>query len=70
MDEIVGVTDDEILVAMRLLFERLKIVVEPSGASALGAILAGRIDVRGQRVGVTLSGGNIDVDQFSQLLGS
>ena len=70
VDEIVGVTDDEILAAMRLLFERLKVVVEPSGASALAAILAGRIDVSGQRVGVTLSGGNVDVEQFTQLLGS
>ncbi len=69
VDDIVGVTDDEILVAMRLLFERLKVVVEPSGASALAAILAGRVDVEGQTVGVTLSGGNIDIVQFTGLLG-
>ena len=54
---------------MRLLFERLKVVVEPSGASALAAILAGRVDVEGQTVGVTLSGGNIDIAQFTGLLG-
>jgi threonine dehydratase len=70
VDEIVGVTDEEIIVAMRMLFERLKVVVEPSGGSALAAILAGRIEVSGQRVGVTLSGGNIDAEQFSQLMGS
>ena len=70
VDEIVGVTDDEILVAVRLLFERLKVVVEPSGASALAAILAGRVDVAGQRVGVTLSGGNVDVEQFAELMGA
>ncbi len=69
VDEIVGVTDDEILVAVRLLFERLKVVVEPSGASALAAILAGRVDVAGQRVGVTLSGGNVDAAQFVELMG-
>jgi threonine dehydratase len=69
VDDIVGVTDEEILVAVRLLFERLKVVVEPSGASALAAVLAGRIDVEGRTVGVTLSGGNIDVAQFTQLLG-
>jgi threonine dehydratase len=69
VDDIVGVTDDEILVAMRLLFERLKLVVEPSGASALAAILAGRVDVSDQSVGVTLSGGNVDVAQFTELLG-
>ena len=56
VDDIVGVTDDEILVAMRLLFERLKLVVEPSGASALAAILAGRVDVSDQTVGVTSFG--------------
>ena len=70
VDEIVGVTDDEILVAVRLLFERLKVVVEPSGASALAAILAGRVDVAGQRVGVTLSGGNVDAAQFVELMGA
>jgi threonine dehydratase len=69
VDDIVGVTDDEILVAMRLLFERLKLVVEPSGASALAAILAGRVDVSDQSVGVTLSGGNVDVAQFTGLFG-
>ena len=69
VDGIVGVTDDEILVAVRLLFERLKVVVEPSGASALAAILAGHVDVAGQRVGVTLSGGNVDVAQFVELMG-
>ncbi len=69
VDEIVGVTDEEIVAAVRLLFERLKVVVEPSGASALAAILAGRIDVAGQRVGVTLSGGNVDAAQFVELMG-
>ncbi|HET9600098.1 MAG TPA: pyridoxal-phosphate dependent enzyme, partial [Acidimicrobiales bacterium] len=68
VDEIVGVTDDEIVEAMVLLFERLKVVVEPSGASALAAVLAGRIEVAGRRVGVTLSGGNIDAGQFSELV--
>jgi threonine dehydratase len=68
VDDVVGVTDDEILVAMRYLFDRLKVVVEPSGASALGAILAGRVEVAGRRVGVTLSGGNIDVARFTELL--
>ena len=68
VDEIVGVTDDEIVEAMVLLFERLKVVVEPSGASALAAVLAGRIEVAGRRVGVTLSGGNVDAVQFSELV--
>jgi threonine dehydratase len=65
----VTVTDEEILAAMRFLFERLKLAVEPSGASAVAALLAGKLDLRGQRVGVTLSGGNIDAERFSRLLG-
>ncbi|MDH3606578.1 MAG: threo-3-hydroxy-L-aspartate ammonia-lyase [Acidimicrobiia bacterium] len=62
------VSDDEIIEAMRFAFERLNVVLEPSGASALGALLAGTIDVSGQRVGVTLSGGNIGVERFVQLI--
>ena len=53
---------------MRFLFERMKLVVEPSGASALAALLAGKLDVRGLRVGVTLSGGNIDAARFASLV--
>jgi threonine dehydratase len=45
-------------------------VVEPSGACALAALLAGRVDVRGLRVGVTLSGGNVDVARFAALMTS
>ena len=61
-------TDDEIRSAMAHLFERQKLVVEPSGASALAAALSGRIDVGGLRVGIVLSGGNIAVDRFVSLL--
>ena len=64
----VGVADHELVATMRLLFERLKVVVEPSGASALAAVLSGRLDVRGRRVGVTLSGGNVDAERFARLI--
>jgi threonine dehydratase len=53
---------------MALSFERLNVVLEPSGASALAAVLAGRVDVAGRRVGITLSGGNIGVDRFVELM--
>jgi threonine dehydratase len=66
--EAVTVSDSQIRIAMRFLFERMKLVVEPSGASALAALLGGTVDVRGSRVGVTISGGNIDVSRFSQIL--
>jgi threonine dehydratase len=62
---IVTVSDDEIRRAMRFAFERLKLVLEPSGASALAALLSGKIDVRGTRVGVVLSGGNVDAATFA-----
>jgi threonine dehydratase len=68
VDDIVLVTDDEIRAAMRFAFERLKIVLEPSGASPLAALLTGRVEPPLSRVGVILSGGNIDVARFSQLL--
>ncbi|MFA9444067.1 pyridoxal-phosphate dependent enzyme [Egicoccus sp. AB-alg6-2] len=60
VDRVEGVEDADALAAVRLLATRLKQVVEPSGASALGALLAGGLpDLRGARVGVLLSGGNV-----------
>ncbi|MPY93380.1 MAG: pyridoxal-phosphate dependent enzyme [Acidimicrobiia bacterium] len=68
VDEVVTASDEEILDAMRFCFERLRVVVEPSGACALAAVLAGAVgDLRGRRVGVTLSGGNVDVARFRAL---
>jgi threonine dehydratase len=54
--------------AMRFAFERMKIVLEPSGACALAALLSHREPFRGRRVGVTLSGGNIGLDRFVALV--
>ncbi|SEG11195.1 threonine dehydratase [Saccharopolyspora kobensis] len=68
VDEIAVVTDDEIRAAMRLAFERLKLVVEPSGAVGIAALLAGRISAA-SRVGVVVSGGNVGVERFAELLG-
>jgi len=69
VDDAVVVSDAETVAAMRLLFERAKQVVEPSGAVGVAALLAGRLgDVTGQRVGVTLSGGNVAADRFAALL--
>ena len=66
---IATVSDDEIRDTMRFLFERMKLVTEPSGASALAALLTGKVDGRGKRVGVTISGGNIGLDGFCQIIG-
>ncbi|KWT62089.1 pyridoxal-5'-phosphate-dependent protein [Streptomyces albus subsp. albus] len=69
LDSVVLVSDDEIKAAMRLAFERLKIVTEPSGASALAALLAGAVEPLPRRVGVVISGGNIGLDRFLELMG-
>lgn len=68
VDEVVTVSDEEIVAAMRMLFERLKVVVEPSGASGLAAVLAGRGGRPDERVGVVLSGGNVDAARFAALI--
>lgn len=63
------VSDAEILDAVRFLASRLKILVEPSGAAGVAAILAGRVpDARGDRVGVILSGGNVDPRRLGEIL--
>lgn len=62
VDDIVLVQEEEILQAMKLIWERMKIVVEPSAAVPLAALLNGSLDVSGARVGIILSGGNVDLD--------
>jgi len=70
VDQIVVVSDRQIIDAMLFLFERMKAVVEPSGAAGVAAILAGAVDVAGARAGVILSGGNISAARFSRLTGA
>ena len=59
-------TDAEVIAAMRFLWERAKLVVEPTGALPVAALLSGKVPVQGQRVGVILSGGNVDVGQAAR----
>ena len=69
VDDIVIVTDDEILAALRLLLERTKLLVEPAGAAATAALLVGKAGVEpGSRVVATLSGGNVDFEKLRRLL--
>jgi threonine dehydratase len=68
VDDVVTVTDADIARTMRFLFERLKVVVEPSGASALAALMAGHVALEGRRAGVILSGGNVDAARFSTVM--
>jgi len=69
VDEVVTVSDAEILEAMRFLFDRMKLVAEPSGAVGIAALLSGRLDVDGRDVGVVVSGGNVGAARFAELLG-
>ena len=69
VDRVVGVSDEEVLEAIRTLAMTTKQVVEPSGAAGLAAVLAGHLDVAGRRVGVVLSGGNITPSVLARALG-
>jgi threo-3-hydroxy-L-aspartate ammonia-lyase len=66
VDEIVTVTDVQIVEAMRFAFERLKLVIEPSGAVGIAAVLNGLVDA--PRVGIIISGGNVGADRFAELI--
>ena len=63
VDDMVTVSDDDLVRAMRFLWERMKVVVEPTGALGLAAVLTGKVAVAGKKVGVVLSGGNVDLAQ-------
>jgi threonine dehydratase len=62
VDDIVTVSEDAIISAMRTIWETMKIVIEPSAAVPYAAIVAGKIDIQGKRVGIILTGGNVDLD--------
>jgi len=59
--EIVTVSDESIIKAMRMIWERMKIIVEPSGAAPFAAVIENKIDYKGLRIGLILSGGNVDL---------
>ena len=62
VDDVVTVADESIIAAMRAIWETMKVVVEPSGAVGYAAILEGKVDCRTKRVGIILTGGNVDLD--------
>lgn len=68
VEAIVTATEAEILDALRFVWERVKIVIEPSGAVPVAPVLAGHLPVAGLRVGIILSGGNVDLDPLFQAL--
>jgi len=65
--EVITVTDEEIVSAMRLIWERLKIVVEPSAAVPFASVLKSKEKFKGKRVGIILSGGNVDLEKAAKL---
>jgi threonine dehydratase len=62
--DIVTVSDEAIVDAMRVVWERMKIIIEPSAAVPLGALIAGRTEIPGTRIGIILSGGNVDLENL------
>lgn len=67
VERVVLVSDDEIRAAVRFFFERMKIVVEPSGAAAAAAVLFPKLPADLERVGVVISGGNVDIETMAAL---
>ncbi|MEX3823996.1 threo-3-hydroxy-L-aspartate ammonia-lyase [Paraburkholderia sp. BR14262] len=68
VSEIVTVSDAELVDTMKFFASRMKLVVEPTGCLAAAAVLHGKVDVRGKRVGVLISGGNVDLLRFAELV--
>ena len=64
VDQIVTVSEENIVAAMRMIWERMKIIVEPSSAVPLAAILENKVDVKGKKAGIILSGGNVDLGRL------
>lgn len=64
VDQIATVSEESIVAAMRMIWERMKIIIEPSSAVPLAAILENKVEVKGQKVGIILSGGNVDLGRL------
>ena len=59
-----SVTEDQIITAMKLIWERMKIIVEPSSAVALAALESEKLKHKGEKIGIIISGGNVDVNNL------
>jgi len=70
VDDILTVSDDELVACMRFFAERMKIVVEPTGCLGFAAARKMKDRLRGKRIGVLVSGGNIDLARFASLIGA
>ncbi len=70
VDDIVTVSEEAIIAGMRRIWEVMKIIVEPSGAVPYAAVLEGRVAVPGGKIGIILSGGNLDLDTYPLFIGA
>lgn len=70
VDEMITVSDEALLQAMFFLWERMKLVVEPTGALATAALLSGSLPLKGRRVGIVITGGNVDLRRASRWFGT
>ena len=68
VDDILTATDDQLVESLRFFAQRMKMVVEPTGCLSLAGARHGGLDLRGQRVGIVVSGGNVDIAAFGQYL--
>lgn len=68
VEDILTVSDTELVEAMRFFASRMKMIVEPTGCLAAAAVFSGQLDLRGKRVGIILSGGNVDLARFAALV--
>ena len=67
VDQVITVRDEEVISALRLTLSRLKILIEPSCAAPLAALIKSQLPERVEHIGVILSGGNVDLDRLSHL---
>ncbi len=68
VDDIFTVTDEQLIDRMKFYAERMKIIVEPTGCLSYAAALAHKEQFQGKRVGIIVSGGNVDIQHFAQLV--
>lgn len=67
VDQIITVSEEQILNAMKFIWERMKMVVEPSGACSLAGLLSNKLQLKDKRIGVIISGGNVDLTHFFEM---
>ncbi|GIZ19663.1 threo-3-hydroxy-L-aspartate ammonia-lyase [Citrobacter europaeus] len=68
VNDILTVSDDELVASMKFIAERMKIVVEPTGCLGFAAARARKAELRGKKIGIIISGGNVDISRYSEFL--